>query len=227
MGSGGVRTEAEGAGRSLSRRLFRWAARVVGGVIVVGLLAAWLLPGWTLAPLARWLDVSTPPVEVDYVLVLNGDPETRPFAAAALVRAGLARQVLLTKQRLTLESAQVRQGVMASELEITRRILLARGVAEQAIRVLPGEIASTADEARVLAEFLKENPGSRVAVVTNGFHTARARWIFRRAAGGGGELHFVGVPRDGVDERGWWRTPGGWIVYGSEYAKFLYYRLCY
>jgi len=34
-----------------------------------------------LPPLARFLDVSQTPRATDYVLVLNGDPETRPFAA--------------------------------------------------------------------------------------------------------------------------------------------------
>jgi uncharacterized SAM-binding protein YcdF (DUF218 family) len=196
--------------------------------VLGGLLLVFIAPGWVLPPLARYLDVSEEPGPVDYVLVLNGDPETRPFAAAALVKAGLARQVLLTRQRLALESNLVQGGAMLSELEITRGVLKARGVPEQAIRVLPGEISSTADEARVLAAFLKDEPEARVAVVTNGFHTRRARWIFRRALGEGGErIQLVGVPHEGVDEQSWWRTSLGCVLYVSEYAKLVYYRLRY
>ena len=51
--------------------------------------------------------------------MLNGDLETRPFAAAALVRTGLAKRVLLTRQKLSLESGSVRAGAVPSELEIS------------------------------------------------------------------------------------------------------------
>lgn len=225
MGSGSVRT---GSPRTLRRRAVRWAKWLFGLALLGGLLLVFQAPGWVLPPVARWLDVSEEPAAVDYVLVLNGDPETRPFAAAALVKARLAKGVLLTRQRLSLESGSVRQGAMPSELEITRGVLKARGVSEKDVQVLPGEIGSTADEARALAVWLKQQPEARVTVVTNGFHTRRARWVFRRALGeDAGRVNFVGVPRDGVDENTWWRTPRGCLVYLSEPAKFLYYRLAH
>jgi uncharacterized SAM-binding protein YcdF (DUF218 family) len=145
-----------------------------------------------------------------------------------MVKAGLASEVLLTRQRLTLESGSVQDGAMLSEFEIIRRVLLSRGVSEKAIRVLPGEIASTADEARVLAEFLRGCPDKTVTVVTNGFHTRRARWVFRRMLGDrAGQVSFIGVPRDGVDEATWWRTPLGCGTYSSEYAKLPFYWVRY
>ncbi len=206
------------------RRIGRWLKRL----LVLGLLAAvllvWLAPGWVLPPLARFLDVGQPPRATDYVLVLNGDPETRPFAAAALVRAGLARQVLLTRQVLAIEPGSVQQGILLSEFEINRRVLQARGIQEKAIRVLPGEITSTAEEARELAAFLADNPEATATVVTNSFHTRRARMIFRRMLGGdAGRVSFVGVPRERVDEASWWRTDRGCSVYLEEYGKLLYY----
>ena len=38
--------------------------------------------------MASWLDVGQQPRQADYVMVLNGGENTRPFAAAALVGAG-------------------------------------------------------------------------------------------------------------------------------------------
>jgi uncharacterized SAM-binding protein YcdF (DUF218 family) len=205
--------------------VLKWLA---GLTLVTVILLVALAPHWVLPPLARWLDVSEAPRPVDYVLVLNGDPETRPFAAAALVRVGLARQVLLTPQRLTLESGSVREGAVLSELQITQGILKARGVPDTAVRVLPAEIGSTFDEAAALADFFQSQPDATVAVVTNGFHTRRSRRVFRRQLGDlAARVFFVGVPRDGVDEKTWWRTPQGCVVYASEYAKLLYYGIRY
>lgn len=228
MGPGRVRTGPAPADLPLRQRLGRWlkwftVLSLVGFILLVGLAPHWVLP-----PLARWLDVSETPRPVDYVLVLNGDLEIRPFAAAALVRTGLARQVLLTQQQLALESGSVREGAVLSELQITRGILKARGVPDDAVRLLPGEVGCTFDEATVLTTFLTSQPDATVAVVTNRFHTRRSRRLFRQQLGDRADrVFFVGVPRDGADEDSWWRTPQGCVVYTSEYAKLLYYGIRY
>jgi uncharacterized SAM-binding protein YcdF (DUF218 family) len=212
----------------LRRRLLRWARRLAGLAGLVGLALVWLAPEWVLPPVAEFLNVSEQPRATDCVLVLNGDPNTRPFAAAALVKAGLAREVLLTTQRLTLESRAVQDGALPSELELIKQILQARGVPAEVIRVLGGEVTSTLDEARALGEFLDAHPDISVTVVTNSFHTRRARWVFRRVLGEkASRVFFVDVPRDRVDEQTWWRTKEGCMVYLSEYGKFLYYRVWY
>jgi uncharacterized SAM-binding protein YcdF (DUF218 family) len=206
----------------------RWLLRGACLALLAGVLVVVLAPGWVLPPVARFLDVAEAPRPVDYVLVLNGDPEARPFAAAALVNADYTRHVLLTRQQLALESASVQDGAAPSELEITRRVLRLRGVPEDAIEVLPGETGGTADEARALAAFLEAHPDATAAVVTNSFHTRRARLVFNRALGPrAGQVYFVGVPREGVEEASWWRTPHGCTVYLSEYAKLPYYWLRY
>src|SRR5947207_2997958 len=61
----------------------RWFKRLVLLTLVTGVLVVCLAPDWALPPLARFLDVSQTPAPVDYVMVLNGDPEGRPFAAVA------------------------------------------------------------------------------------------------------------------------------------------------
>ena len=53
----------------------------------------------TLPALGRWLNVGQPPQASDYAMVLNGDPETRPFAAADLYRQGIAKRILITSIR--------------------------------------------------------------------------------------------------------------------------------
>jgi uncharacterized SAM-binding protein YcdF (DUF218 family) len=71
---------------------------------------------------------------------------------------------------------------------------------------------------------MEEHPSATVSVVTNGFHTRRARRLFARRVGERmRQVQFVGVPRDGVEPASWWRSRNGWVVYANEYVKLLYY----
>jgi uncharacterized SAM-binding protein YcdF (DUF218 family) len=99
-------------------------------------------------------------------------------------------------------------------------------VPEETIILLPGAAASTADEARALAEFLDAHPGGSVAVVTSAYHTRRARLIFGRALGErAGAVRFVGAPSDGFGATDWWRTEQGLSTYGTEYVKLGFHLL--
>jgi uncharacterized SAM-binding protein YcdF (DUF218 family) len=105
-------------------------------------------------------------------------------------------------------------------------VLLARGVSESAIIRLSGDVGSTSDEARLLANFLSAHPEGTVTIVTTGMHTRRARWIFNRALGPQySRIRFVGAPTDGFDETNWWRFERGWTDYATEYMKLATYRL--
>jgi uncharacterized SAM-binding protein YcdF (DUF218 family) len=184
--------------------------------VLLFLLHPWLLP---LA--GAYLDVSTPPRAVDDVMVLGGGPDTRPFVAAAVYKAGLANRILLPTVRPSSESAD---GLVPADHEIMRRVLLKRGVPAEAIVMLPGEVNSTAEEARSLQQYLEEHPGRRVAVVTNDYHTRRARWIFRTEIGDrAADLPFFAAPTDDYDANDWWRSETGLKQYANEYVKLFAY----
>lgn len=174
---------------------------------------------------ARFLDVSESPAQVDDVLVLGGGSDTRPFIAAALVKSGKARQVLIPTVKPSLNAEQ---NIGPPESEVISRVLQARGVPAQAIVQLPGDVASTADEAKALARFLEEHPEHTVAVVTNPFHTRRASWIFQKVLGERApQVHFVAAPTDGFDENSWWQSEDGFGCYANEYVKLGFYWLRY
>jgi uncharacterized SAM-binding protein YcdF (DUF218 family) len=204
----------------------RWPRALRRLVLLVGVLAVlYGLRGWLLPLPGRFLDVSERPAPTDYVLVLNGDRETRPFVAAALVKAGLVPKVLVVQ---SVPSPDEEDGLVPVEHEIVKRVLLGRGVPEEAITILPGLAATTFDEARALAGFLDAHPEITVTVVTNRFHTRRARWVFGQVLGDRiAHLRFVGAPQDAVMESEWWRSPRGATSYLSEYAKFAYYLVHY
>ncbi len=168
----------------------------------------------------RWLDVSSPLNEpVDYVLVLGGGAISRPFVAAAILRAGLAKKVLIQQFE---ESHDVRDGIALLESDMIRQVLLRSGVSAEAIVDLDAVVDSTESEAHCLARFLEEHPGAQVAVVTSDFHTRRTRLLFSRSCRSHAQnVHFVGAPTDGFDASNWWHFEDGFKLYLFEYLKLV------
>jgi uncharacterized SAM-binding protein YcdF (DUF218 family) len=244
MGSEGVRKEASPAleqaatsgpvsvplppngERKGGRR--RWGRRLglLLVVFVAGLLGLYASRGWVLPALARFLDVSEPAQATDYIMVMGGDAETRPFAAAAFLHAGLARKALLGR---IMPSVDSQEGLVATEQELIRAVLVREGTAPDAIQVLPGpQCRSTFDEARALADFLAAEPQSTVTVVTSAYHTRRVRMIFRKVLGEkAARVHFLGAPGDGYTEDNWWCFEGGFLCYLNEYFKLAFYLVRY
>ena len=201
----------------------RSAKRLLIGAGVLALLAIVVVnqSQRLLPPLAKWLDVGVSPTRAEYIMVLPGHSETRPFVAAAWVRLGLADQVLLPRTR---SSNDIEDGIVPPTHEVEAAVMACRGLREEQVVILPGESASTFDDAQALAAFLATRPEASVAIVTSGFHTRRARWTFRqRIPEFMGRIQFVSAPNPSYRTNRWWRTPQGLDTVCSEYLKLLFY----
>jgi len=197
------------------RKYFRRLVICFFTVAVLYAIAPILL-GWA----GSWLNVGEPlSSPVDYVFVLGGDADTRPFLAAAVFRAGYARSILIPEGTPPLAGDE---SIVLAEHQIQHAVLVNRGVPPDAIQQIPGPVDSTRDEALALANFLAMKPKSRVAIVTSDFHTRRARMIFRRIlAKDRDRLCFLACPTDGFGPYDWWHYRDGILWYASEYAKLL------
>ena len=204
-------------------RMRRWLWRLAAALAV--LAALYLGRARILTTVAEWLDVGQAPVQADYVAILGGGAETRPLVASALVKAGRARRVLIS---YTVTSAvDVALGT-PPEREIIRTILIRRGIPESVLETFGHESATTYDEARALAVFLTSQPDARVTVVTNEYHTRRARWIIALVLGRRmDQVSMVSAPSDDYKPAKWWKTPGGFRMIVSEYLKLAGYMLRY
>lgn len=166
----------------------------------------------------RWLNVGSPLVDrVDAVMVLGGDASTRPFVAAAIMRAGLASQVLIPK---TPELDDAAGGSVPAHHEIILQVLLRSGVSRDAIQLLPSTVDSTEQEAQCLADYLAKHPEHRVAVITSDFHTRRTRLLFDRVCRKhAAAIRYIGAPTDSFDATNWWMFESGFVYYTNEYLK--------
>ncbi len=203
----------------------RWC--VLTAFVLVGILLVVLYTARSgLLPLfAYWLDVGETPRQADYVLVMPGGETMRPFMAAALVRAGFVERVLIPE---TVSSPEVADAIVPPTHEISRHILLHRGVPGSRIEVLPGESNATITDSRALADFLKASPDARILVVTSDYHTRRTRWVFRRVLGNRmRRVTIVSTPNDDFKPEQWWRTEKGFVTVIGEYLKLAAYSVRY
>ena len=68
----------------------------------------------------------------------------------------------------------------------------------------------------------------RILLVTNGYHTRRARWIFTEVLDGQAATVLpISVPRDEFAEESWWRSERGFAAIAGECLKLGFYRLRY
>lgn len=201
----------------------RRSRRYVVAALALLAVGLYLGRGWVLPQVARFLDVSEPPHAVDYVMVLGGGDDTRPFVAAALYAAGLAKGVLVSA---TKRAPEVEDGLYPPEEVVLRKTLHHQGVPDPAIIVLDGLSDSTRDEAAALGRFLEQHPDASVGVVTTNYHTRRTRMLFRRLLGErAARVCFFAAPTDGYTPNNWWQYQIGFVSYCDEYAKLALYRL--
>jgi uncharacterized SAM-binding protein YcdF (DUF218 family) len=207
----------------MSRR-WRWFMIIVVAMGAVS-VALYMARHRVLPAAADWLDVGAPPQPADVVMLLNGGENTRPFAAAALVKGGWAPLVVIAKVE---PSPQAQRGMVLPDHEVNRQVLEFCGLHEDQIRLLDAAAESTLDEAMALRDFLDSAPNQRVLIVTDSPQTRRARWIFRRVLGNRAQwVAAVSTINEDCRPEDWWRNAKGFQFVAEEYIKLTLYHLRY
>ena len=191
-------------------------------------LAAWPLLAWAAA---RGLVVECELERADAVVVLAGSSTYRERArhAAEIYARGRAPVVLLTDDgQKSGWSAESQTNPLFRERAAAELSRL--GVPAEHIRVLPGVVESTYDEALRVREFAAAERLRSVLVVTAAYQSRRARWTMERVLGADGVRVGVDAPPPGEDSppaATWWLHGLGWRLVPGEYVKLAYYVLFY
>ena len=198
-------------------------ARTTIGRIALGGLVLWLLS----AGAARGLVVSETLPHSDAVLVLAGGAvyDERVRYAAAILRERTTAIVLLTNdgQRRRWSRLLQRNPTSVEEATVT---LERQGISPDRIRVLPGIMRGTSDEAQAVRTYALTHGMQSVLAVTSPYHTRRTLWTLKHFLGGEGiDVGIEPVPDGPSTPRAmnWWASREGWRTVGAEFLKLPYY----
>ncbi|QDV68256.1 hypothetical protein Poly24_19650 [Rosistilla carotiformis] len=192
-------------------------------LLLIGLL--WASHAYLLREFANVLDATDPHFPADYVVVLPGGPETRTFAAVVILREGLAAKTAILRNP---DSSAVDEGLSLPTHVVTQRILQKRGIADDRMLFLDGESRTTYSDLQLIDSIFDNEPEATIAIVTNRFHTRRARWAAANLYGDKlDQFCFVGTPSDAFLWDTWWESPQGLEMILAEYLKLVYYIVKY
>lgn len=191
---------------------------------------AWLL----IAPLLAHLLIVEKPIEkADAIWVLGGSGTflERTQHAAELYRKGITTKIFLVNDGVFGGWNKIEQRNLPF-YEISKRELLAQGVPNEAIEVLPENVTGTNYEADLFAKIAKERNLTSILLVTSAYHSRRTLWTFQKSAEKNNLTIEFGLesPPVGIQtppKFNWWLSLKGWDLVGGEYVKLIYYWFIY
>jgi uncharacterized SAM-binding protein YcdF (DUF218 family) len=205
--------------------------RAVARVCAIALVLL-VVGGAAFLPFAGRFLIRTDPVEqADAIFVLAGARVERWLESVELYRERRAPLVILSPGRLERAEIDLRaKGVrLPTEVEVARDAMVQLGVPADAVRILPGSLDNTAQEAEALHRFWLDTGASRpqrLIVVTSGYHTRRTGFAFRREFKGAPVQLIIRASRfDDSNPPRWWRHRADIRFVTSELQKLLLYGL--
>lgn len=200
-------------------------ALILAAVLIAGAALLWLFRAPLLGGLARAWVVDEAPVKADAIYALGGGLPQRAVLAARLYQEGYAPRILISEVRTNLLQEME---LALPESEVTRGLLLKQGVPAAAIQPIGHGLANTYGETLALREWVLAQHATRVLIVTDQFHTRRARRYFQKALRGtGASLRVLSVASPNYSLAEWWRSEEGMLFFHSELLKSVYYWIKY
>ena len=207
------------AARARPRRAL---VRVCAAALVVGLVGALCF-----LPFAgRFLVREDPLDKADAIFVLSGGRVDRWLESVELYRERWAPLILLSPGRMEAAEIALRErGIrLPTEVEASRDAMLQLGVPGEAVRIIPGNLDNTAQEAAALRQFVNGTGWQKVIVVTSRYHTRRTGFAFRRAFDVAQVRVLVRASRfDESQPSRWWRRRAEIRFVTSELQKLVLY----
>jgi len=165
------------------------------------------------------------PQNTDAIFILLGSAAPRAVYSATLFKEGKAPLIAFGESAGNMVHEF---DLMPREHEVVRTILLAMGVPDSCIVVLPDSVASTYDEASLLSDWAARERFERILAVTSSYHSRRAKWILTKFMTPLEiEVQIAAVPAPAVDWEKWWLNEDGLVTVFNEAVKTAYYRIKY
>ena len=171
-----------------------------------------------------WLVKKDIPNHSDAIVMLMGSIPDRVLETLDTYKAGLSDRIILVEESMGAYRELEKRGVqMISNTVQCSTALVKLGVTADHITGLPGDARSTQQEATIIREYLKTQPGiDTITLVTSADHTRRASMIFEKAFRKQGMSIVVQSSPSKYSSYtgiGWWKNKEGIQTVLMEYIK--------
>ena len=171
-----------------------------------------------------WLVKKDIPNHSDAIVMLMGSIPDRVLETLDTYKAGLSDRIILVEESMGAYRELEKRGVqMISNTVQCSTALVKLGVRTDHITSLPGDARSTQQEATIIREYLKTQPGiDTITLVTSADHTRRASMIFEKAFRKQGMSIVVQSSPSKYSSYtgiGWWKNKEGIQTVLMEYIK--------
>lgn len=180
----------------------RWILYLSLGVLVLLLVAC--IGG--LLYVGRWLVVEDPLEPAHAIVVLSGNLPGRAIEAARIYQGNFASQVWVSQPVSPAAQLETMHIVFIGEDFYNQKVLMARGVPPDAIRILMDPSANTEQEVDEIARDCRRDAAHLVIIVTSKPHTRRVRLIWNRRVGNDPRAIVRYASDDSFDPAHWWRN---------------------
>jgi uncharacterized SAM-binding protein YcdF (DUF218 family) len=188
------------------------------------LASAWLFRAPLLTGYAKAWVVDDHLEKADAIVIPGGRPDLRAIEAARLYQQGLAPRILYMDVKLSPSSEM---GIIPSEREQTRRLLLSNNVPESALTAIGHSVVNTHDESLAVRDWMASNGLHSIVIATDLSHTRRVRWLFRKELGASAQIRVHAIQPREYGVTNWWQHEEGLIAFQNEFLKDAYYHLKY
>ena len=157
----------------------------------------------------------------DAILILGGSADTRAKKSIELLNYGYSTNILITQPAPPIKEYQK---LWVSDFDNLKTILAFEKVKYKVVPSINGGAKSTFDEARDLLKYSEKYNLKRIIIVTDIFHTRRAKYAFDQVFKKSNcIIEIAGASNEIYDETNWWKTERGLNAYVSEIFKLTIY----
>lgn len=184
-------------------------------IILAGVFAA------LLQPIGDYLIIQDKPKKVDMIVTSSG-AEYRTDYAIELYKQGFSSKLFFTGGY-----SEKNQRI---EAEWSRRLALDAGAPDDAVIIDTSDVVSTYQEALRLRSYLDAHPDmiSTIMIVTDPYHTRRAKWAYKTVFGNQLKVRMVPVPFERTNlSKTWWKDAESRKMVWNEYIKLVFYIIRY
>ena len=172
---------------------------------------------------AGLFSVQTASKGADALVCLSGGKTTRVPETLRLWNQGYAPSVYLTdEKKRNKEFSKLETSNLEFASEVVKRMEL--NATWQTIPSVGDGATSTFDEAEDVLAYGKDKGWKRIIIVTDEFHTRRARYAFEKIFDDSGiVVEVAGAPNEVFSDDDWWQSDSGISCYFLETIKFPVY----